>query len=196
MACPALPTCAQALGEAERILPELTDMLDGLLRQRRLGKVRIETRVTGCPNGCARPYVAELGIVGRTKRDYDVYVGGDAAGTRLAVPVVESVPLAKLDSVLGPLLDGYKATRKRAEGFGDWAVRTGIDTVGPDSPVLPPLPRRRRMTPHTTTAPASLIDLAVAAPPLRRWWPTLSPPGPRPRRPTPWPGRWRRSGPT
>ncbi|MEZ5411386.1 MAG: NADPH-dependent assimilatory sulfite reductase hemoprotein subunit [Acidimicrobiales bacterium] len=136
MACPALPTCAQALGEAERILPQLTELLDGLLRQRRLHEVRIETRVTGCPNGCARPYVAELGVVARTKRNYDVYVGGDAAGTRLAVPLVESVPLPKLDTVLAPLLDGYAATRKRGEGFGDWAVRTGIDTVGPTLPTF------------------------------------------------------------
>jgi sulfite reductase (ferredoxin) len=141
MACPALPTCGQALGEAERILPELTDLLDGLLRDRGLGDVRIETRVTGCPNGCARPYVAELGIVGRTKTAYDVFVGGDAVGTRLASLLIESVPLTKLDDVLAPLLDRYRGERVAGEGFGDWADRIGMSSLAAD---LPDVASRRR----------------------------------------------------
>ena len=141
MACPALPTCGQALGEAERILPELTDLLDGLLRDRGLGDLRIETRVTGCPNGCARPYVAELGIVGRTKTDYDIFVGGDAVGTRLASLLIESVPLTKLGDVLGPLLDRYRGERVVGEGFGDWADRIGTSALAAD---LPDVASRRR----------------------------------------------------
>jgi len=141
MACPALPTCGQALGEAERILPELTDLLDGLLRDRGLGDVRIETRVTGCPNGCARPYVAELGIVGRTKTAYDVFVGGDAVGTRLASLLIESVPFTKLGDVLGPLLDRYRGERVAGEGFGDWADRIGMSALAAD---LPDVASRRR----------------------------------------------------
>ncbi len=141
MACPALPTCGQALGEAERVLPELTDLLDRLLGERDLGDVRIETRMTGCPNGCARPYVAELGIVARTKTAYDVFVGGDAAGTRLARILVESVPFTKLGDVLGPLLDRFAADRRPGEAFGDWADRAGVEVLGAD---LPTFASRRR----------------------------------------------------
>lgn len=141
MACPALPTCGQAFGEAERILPELTDLIDGLLRDRDLSDVRIETRVTGCPNGCARPYVAELGIVGRTKTAYDIFVGGDAVGTRLASLLVESVPLTKLGDLLAPLLDRYRDERTAGEGFGDWADRLGVAALAAD---LPDVASRRR----------------------------------------------------
>jgi sulfite reductase (ferredoxin) len=140
MACPALPTCGQALGEAERVLPEVTDLLDRLLTDRGLGEVRIESRMTGCPNGCARPYVAELGIVGRTKTAYDLFVGGDPAGTRLASLLVESVPFTKLGDVLAPLLDRYGSGRNPDEGFGDWADRIGVAALGAE---LPQFSRRR-----------------------------------------------------
>jgi sulfite reductase (ferredoxin) len=148
MACPALPTCGQALGEAERVLPELTDLLDRLLTDRGLGDVRIETRMTGCPNGCARPYVAELGIVGRSKTSYDVFVGGDAAGSRLAVLLIESVPFTKLGDVLAPLLDRFGDGRLPQEGFGDWADRTGVEALRVE---LPDFARRRRE--HDPEAP-------------------------------------------
>jgi sulfite reductase (ferredoxin) len=141
MACPALPTCGQALGEAERVLPEVTGLLDQLLGERGLGDVRIETRMTGCPNGCARPYVAELGIVGRTKTAYDIFVGGDPAGTRLATAVVESVPLQKLSDVLQPLLDRFRSERVDDEAFGQWANRVGVDALAAD---LPTFGRSRR----------------------------------------------------
>ncbi len=134
MACPALPTCGQALGEAERVLPDVTALLDRLLTERELGDVRIETRMTGCPNGCARPYVAELGIVGRTKTAYDIFVGGDAAGTRLAALLVESVPLSKLGDVVAPLLDRFRTDRRDGEGFGDWADRVGMPELRADLP--------------------------------------------------------------
>ncbi|MFT7597531.1 MAG: sulfite reductase (ferredoxin) [Acidimicrobiales bacterium] len=129
MACPALPTCGQALGEAERVLPELTNLIEMLLADRGLDDLRIETRMTGCANGCARPYVAELGIVARTKTAYDVWLGGDASGTRLAKPVIEAVPFTKLGDVLGPLLDSYRNGRLSGEGFGDWANRFGPEAT-------------------------------------------------------------------
>ena len=125
LACPALPTCGQALGEAERILPEVTDLLDVLLADRDLADLAVETRITGCPNGCARPYVAELGLVGRTKSTYDIWVGGDRAGTRLAEPVVEGVALRKLGDALAPLLDRFARERTVDESFGDWSHRVG-----------------------------------------------------------------------
>lgn len=129
MACPALPTCGQALGEAERVLPEVVELLDNLLMARGLHDVRIETRMTGCPNGCSRPYVAELGIVGRTKTRYDIWLGGDPSGTRLARQAIEGVPLRKLDDVLGPMLDRYRRSRLDGEAFGDWCHRIGVETV-------------------------------------------------------------------
>lgn len=141
MACPALPTCGQALGEAERVLPEVTDLIDGLLADRGLDDLAIETRMTGCPNGCARPYVAELGIVGRTKTAYDLWVGGDPAGTRLARPLIESVPLAKLDDVLATVLDQFVQQRTAGEGFGTWADRLGPTVIARD---LPDFARPRR----------------------------------------------------
>ncbi|MEZ5228577.1 MAG: sulfite reductase [Acidimicrobiales bacterium] len=136
MACPALPTCGQALGEAERVLPELTDLLDSYLGDRGLGDVRIETRMTGCANGCARPYVAELGVIARTKTAYDVWLGGNASGTRLAKPVIEGVPFRKLGDVLGPLLDRYKSGRLEGEGFGDWANRLGVAALSEGLPTF------------------------------------------------------------
>lgn len=126
MACPALPTCGQALGEAERVLPQVTDLLDGLLIDRSLSDVAIETRMTGCPNGCSRPYVAELGIVGRTKTTYDIWLGGSPDGSRLAKETIVAVPLQKLGDVLGPLLDRYRAERDD-ESFGDWANAVGTE---------------------------------------------------------------------
>ncbi len=136
MACPALPTCSQALGEAERVLPELTDLLDSYLSERGLGDVRIETRMTGCANGCARPYVAELGVVARTKTAYDLWLGGNQSGTRLAKPVIEGVPFRKLGDVLGPLLDRYRTGRLEGEGFGDWANRLGVDALNEGLPTF------------------------------------------------------------
>jgi sulfite reductase (ferredoxin) len=155
MACPALPTCGQALGEAERVLPELAELLDNLLTERGLGDVRIETRMTGCPNGCARPYVAELGIVGRTKTAYDIFVGGDPAGTRLAVPLIESVPFRKLSDVVGPLLDRFGQSRLQDEAFGDWANRLGTPAL---SEGLPRFERagRRSDSEDGPAAPTSL----------------------------------------
>ncbi len=84
LACPALPTCSQALTESERRLPELVSGLEGALAARQLGRRPVQLRMTGCPNGCARPAIAEIGVVGRTKSTYDLYLGGGTRGDRLA----------------------------------------------------------------------------------------------------------------
>lgn len=136
IACPALPTCSQALGEAERVLPQLADTLDSLLFERGMSDVRIETRMTGCPNGCARPYVAELGVVARSKTDYDIWVGGSPSGSRLAQVVAEGVPFVKLRHALVPLFDSYEATRTEGEAFGDWAYRVGRDQLASLVPIV------------------------------------------------------------
>src|SRR3989449_10718688 len=83
MACPALPTCGLALAEAERALPGVIDELEGELERLGLADVRLTVRMTGCPNGCARPYTADLAFVGRSADKYTIFVGGSVLGTRL-----------------------------------------------------------------------------------------------------------------
>jgi sulfite reductase (ferredoxin) len=121
IACPALPTCSKALGEAERVLPEVVDRLEKVLADTGNTGLPLRLNMTGCPNGCSRPYAAELGIVGRTKRNYDIFVGGSPAGDRLARLLRADVPLADVPDVLRPLLDAFARTRA-GEGFGDWCA--------------------------------------------------------------------------
>jgi sulfite reductase (ferredoxin) len=126
LACPALPTCSQALAESERRLPELVDGLEGELGRRRLGRKSLQLRMTGCPNGCARPAVAEVGVVGRTKSTYDVYVGGGPRGDRLATLYREKVPFDQIGEVLGPLFDRWESEGGPDEPFGDFITRVGL----------------------------------------------------------------------
>lgn len=123
MACPALPTCGQALGEAERALPEVLDELEDLLAELGVADEPLQLRMTGCPNGCARPYVAELALVGRTKTAYDIYAGGSADGTRLNREVATSVRRRDLIDTLRPWLTRWAQQRHDAERFGDWFDR-------------------------------------------------------------------------
>lgn len=123
LACPALPTCGQALAESERVLPEVVDLLEGALAERGLSGRRLQLRMTGCPNGCARPAVAEIGVVGHTKSGYDIYLGGGLRGDRLAALHKEKVKLADLPSVVGPLLDRWRDEALPDEPFGDFYTR-------------------------------------------------------------------------
>lgn len=125
LACPALPTCGQALAESERRLPELVNFLDGEMRSRDLGGRSLQLRMTGCPNGCARPAVAEVGVVGRTKSTYDLYLGGGTRGDRLATLYQEKVKLEAIPEILGPLLDRWKLEGNTEEAFGDFITRVG-----------------------------------------------------------------------
>jgi len=129
LACPALPTCGQALTEAERALPGLLSQLRDELDQVDLADLAPHVRLTGCPNGCARPYSAEIGIVGRGKKSYDVHVGGDVAGTRLNGVFAENVPRDKLVEVLHPLFEHYRDARITDEAFGDFCDREGVDEL-------------------------------------------------------------------
>ncbi|MEM8903411.1 MAG: NADPH-dependent assimilatory sulfite reductase hemoprotein subunit [Actinomycetota bacterium] len=131
LACPALPTCGQALGEAERAMPEILATLDGVLDDLGLTGEPIQLRVTGCPNGCARPYVAELALVGRTKTAYDLYLGGSHDGTRLNRAVRTSIRVGDLADELRPILRRWAAERRPGERLGDWANRVGPDSLGP-----------------------------------------------------------------
>ena len=122
LACPALPTCGQALAEAERVLPNVVDAVQGEV-DRLGGTRRIQLRMTGCPNGCARPAVAEVGVVGRTKSTYDVYLGGGPRGDRLARVVREKVKLDDLPEVLRPHLERWRDEGREGESFGDFFDR-------------------------------------------------------------------------
>ncbi len=126
IACPALPTCGQALAESERVLPKTIDEVQGALDAAGLSALPVHIRMTGCPNGCARPYTAELGIVGKTKTGYDIHVGGAIAGTRLNKRVATGVKLAELPKILGPIFDRYRIEATPGEGFGDFCHRVGV----------------------------------------------------------------------
>jgi sulfite reductase (ferredoxin) len=126
LACPALPTCPQALTESERRLPELVSGLEGALAARQLARRPLQLRMTGCPNGCARPAIAEVGVVGRTKSTYDLYLGGGTRGNRLASLYREKVSLEEIPDILGPLFDRWSAEGDTDEAFGDFLTRVGV----------------------------------------------------------------------
>jgi sulfite reductase beta subunit-like hemoprotein len=118
-----LPTCGQALTEAERRLPDIVGQLQGELNSSGMGKRRLQLRMTGCPNGCARPAVAEVGIVGRTKSSYDLYLGGGLRGDRLATLYQEKLKLEEIPEVMRPLLERWKGEGLDDESFGDFFHR-------------------------------------------------------------------------
>jgi sulfite reductase (NADPH) hemoprotein beta-component len=123
MACPALPTCGLALAESERMLPGLVDRIEKLCEAVGLAGEEIIIRSTGCPNGCARPYTAEIGFVGKAPGRYQIWLGGDIAGTRLARVWRELVKDADIESELRPVLTRYVNERFNRESFGDWCDR-------------------------------------------------------------------------
>ena len=141
IACPALPTCGQALGEAERVLPDVVSQLEKVLADTGNGDAPLRLNMTGCPNGCARPYTAEIGIVGRTKSGYDVYVGGSASGDRLATRLRANVPLDEIPALLAPVFERY-ARQGHGTTFGDWSDGVGTETIETWLPA--PTVRRRR----------------------------------------------------
>jgi sulfite reductase (NADPH) hemoprotein beta-component len=123
MACPALPTCGLALAESERMLPGLIDRIEKLCGDLGLGGEEIIIRSTGCPNGCSRPYTAEIAFVGKAPGRYQVWLGGDVAGTRLNRIWKETVKEAEIESELRPVLTRYLNERFNHERFGDWCDR-------------------------------------------------------------------------
>jgi len=123
MACVALPTCGLALAEGERFLPTLMTLLENLLEEVGLKDEEITVRLTGCPNGCARPYLAELALVGKAPGKYNLLLGGNASSTRLNRAYREGVKEADLANELRPLLTRFRQDRNPGERFGDWAAR-------------------------------------------------------------------------
>jgi len=126
MACVAMPTCALAMAEAERYLPSLIDKLDNALTGAGLGDDAITIRMTGCPNGCARPYIAEIGLVGKGPGRYNLYLGGGFPGDRLGCLYRENANEAEILDALSPLFDRYANERQSDERFGNFLVRTSV----------------------------------------------------------------------
>ncbi|MFZ0215339.1 MAG: NADPH-dependent assimilatory sulfite reductase hemoprotein subunit, partial [Candidatus Dormiibacterota bacterium] len=129
MACPAIPTCGLAVAQAERVLPSVVREIDDVLRTLRLTKERISIRMTGCPNGCARPYIGDVGMVGTTLGKYDLYLAGDFTGTRLNELYAHNVPLPELTDHLRPVLGAFAEEREHGETFGDWCARQGVEAL-------------------------------------------------------------------
>ena len=126
MACVALPTCGLALAESERYLPSLITKLDDLLAEHGLEQQPITVRMTGCPNGCARPYIAEIGFVGRNPGKYNLHLGGAADGSRLNRIFKEDADEETILKTLSPLFADYAKGRQAKEGFGDFVTRKEI----------------------------------------------------------------------
>jgi sulfite reductase (ferredoxin) len=136
MACPALPTCGLALAEAERALPDIIRQIDADLRQLGLEGESLSIRMTGCPNGCARPYVGDIGIVGRSKDLYNIYIGGDRVNTRLNTLYINDVHRDAIVATLHPLLARWRDERAKDESFGDYCQKIGIETLRDFTPVV------------------------------------------------------------
>jgi sulfite reductase (ferredoxin) len=132
MACPALPTCGLAIAESERAIPGILQRIRVLLDRLELGDEHFVVRMTGCPNGCARPYLAELGFVGITPETYQIWLGGCPNQTRLAAVYQEKLNSADLETALEPLLVLFKQKRQQqptSESFGDFCHRVGFDVL-------------------------------------------------------------------
>jgi sulfite reductase (ferredoxin) len=125
LACTALPFCGLALTEAERVREPIVADVEAALARHGLAGERISLRITGCPNGCVRPYTGDIGLVGRVPGQYAVFVGGDFAGTRLSFKLLERVPMAMVGRTLEPLFAQWAARREGGEGFGDFCTRMG-----------------------------------------------------------------------
>ena len=123
MACPSLPTCGLGLAESERMLPGFLDRIEKLLAEVGLAGEEIIIRSTGCPNGCARPYMAEIGFVGKAPGRYQVWLGGDVAGTRLNKVWKDMLKEADLETEFRPVFTRFAKERNAGERFGDWCSR-------------------------------------------------------------------------
>ncbi|HEY9851334.1 MAG TPA: sulfite reductase, ferredoxin dependent [Leptolyngbyaceae cyanobacterium] len=132
MACPALPTCGLATTESERAIPSILERIRGLLVKVGLEQEHFVVRMTGCPNGCARPYLAELGFVGQLPDTYQIWLGGDPNQTRLAETFMEKLNIKDLETTLEPLFVYYKKerqTQEDPESFGDFCHRVGFEAL-------------------------------------------------------------------
>lgn len=151
MACPAIPTCGLAISESERTLPALIDELEAALKRLGLEHERLGVRMTGCPNGCARPYQSEIGLVGRSGDKYSLFIGGSILGHRLSFMLRDLVPMADLVPTLTPVLEHFVAERQAGETFSDFCHRRGVEQLQ----ALLPAQAGKHGHGHTAHAPAT-----------------------------------------
>jgi sulfite reductase (ferredoxin) len=129
MACPALPTCGLAVTESERVAPSVNERFRTLLDKLGLPDEQFVIRMTGCPNGCARPYMAEVGFVGSFPESYQVWLAGCPSQTRLAQVYTDRMHINDLETFFTPILEYFKRDRKPGEGFGGFCHRVGLESI-------------------------------------------------------------------
>ena len=137
MACPALPTCGLAVTESERVMPEIIDQLEVELKKLGLQDEVFTTRMTGCPNGCARPYNSDIGLVGKTKDKYTILLGGRVFGDRLNFIYKDLVPTDEVVPTLVPVLHYFKENRQNGESLGDFCHRVGTHALAAQTVAVP-----------------------------------------------------------
>ena len=131
IACVALPTCGLAMAESERYLPGLLDRLEPLLASHGLTDEPITIRMSGCPNGCSRPYIAEIALTGRAPGKYNLYLGGGFHGERLGTLYRENIGEPQILEILGEMFGRYAAGRQPGEHFGDFLHRAVLPASAP-----------------------------------------------------------------
>jgi sulfite reductase beta subunit-like hemoprotein len=156
-ACVSMPTCGLALAESERAFPGVMSEIDAILHDLALEKEPILIRMTGCPNGCARPYNADIAFVGRAPGKYALYVGGSRRGDRLAGLLHKNLEVQRIPAVLREIFSSFKNQRDQNEGFSEWAARTypNIPQPHPEQFHLELAERAARMPGHKGCSPDS-----------------------------------------
>jgi sulfite reductase (ferredoxin) len=170
MACPALPTCGLAVTESERVIPSILERIQTLLHKLGLQKESFVIRMTGCPNGCARPYMAELGFVGSFPESYQVWLGGCPNQTRLAQVYTDRVHVSDLESFFEPIFVYFKQSKQKKESFGDFCHRVGLEAIRaftasytPNAAVLEPPSKNGKRAPRISLKPDVYSQLKQAA---------------------------------
>lgn len=156
MACPALPLCGLAQTEAERVMPDINERLRNVLRS--LGMAEDQsfvTRVTGCPNGCARPYLAELALVGQGPNQYQIWVAGSPVGTRVGQVLMDKMKIDDLESTVEPLFAAWRDHRSTENEVRAQRQPTPVRVRGPVTGLSFPTPRRPSETSPTAWASCS-----------------------------------------
>lgn len=135
MSCVSFPTCPLAMAEAERVLPGFIDELDQVMAKHKVADDYIVTRITGCPNGCGRAMLAEIGLVGKAVGRYNLHIGGDREGVRIPRLYKENITLPEIVAELDSLIGKWATERNANESFGDFVIRVGIIKPVVNAPV-------------------------------------------------------------
>ena len=129
IACPAFPTCGLSITESERVMPQVIDNLEVAMKESGIDGESIAVHMTGCPNGCARPYTPDIGLVGKAKGKYTIFLGGNTNGTRIGEIFADMIPLDDIAPTIAPVFTFYKNDRQSDESFGDFCHRIGNEQL-------------------------------------------------------------------